>query len=50
MEQLMREYAYKVSKPVEMLKFQFDGVDIHNSDTAETLDMDSGDCLDVMTL
>lgn len=47
LEKLMRQYAQQSGEAYEKLTFYFDGEVVKPSDTAERLDMDEDDCLDV---
>lgn len=44
----MHQYARLKKTQVSSLRFLFDGEDVHNNDTADSLDMESGDCMDVL--
>lgn len=45
---LMHQYARLKKIPVSSLRFLFDGEDVHGKETAESLEMENGDCMDVL--
>ena len=48
MLRLMQTYAKKVNLPVDKLTFIFDGYKVLRSDTADKIDMENDDCVDVI--
>lgn len=50
MKIVMTRYAEQVDKPLESIKFMFDGSVVNHSDTPDSLDLDCGDVIDVIYL
>ena len=50
LEKLMRKYASMKKTKLESVNFYFDGDELSRTDTADSLDMEDGDCIDVISL
>ena len=50
MKEVMDKYIQKIGTSREKVKFFFDGDELEESQTAEDLDMEGGECIDVHLL
>ena len=50
MKEVMDKYIQKIGTSREKVKFFFDGEELEESQTAEDLDMEGGECIDVHLL
>ncbi len=50
LQKILTAFASKLDVSISKLKFSFDGDDINPSQTAQDLDMENDDCIDVIVM